>query len=651
MKKILKLLLTLLFIPTLASCSFFNKTEEENNKIVISNASFEYTYSTIKFDYVKDDNAIYYNAFFSGGSKSSTISRVEPSTFYELPKTLEENITYNVFLKAIANVNFQDSDLFFLGEMKLTKQKKGTENLSVSARITEEYAIEVSVENSQKNDYSPITAKIFKDGELFQTKNNIVGSKTFSTAKNLYAGQYTVSVSFDENDETLQSDELFFGQTLTIQKRELYFADFTAAYSRGTLDLSWSQDSVNVKKELTISFDGQEQTFIDSYKGKNIQSGMTLDANVFGSGEISFSLKLTPLEHTETFIAPPALTASTIISEYKLPKPDIEVFTDDRTGNFTIKNTNFIPGNYELSIHKIVPTQYGLLEDLTIESETVNNFPVVFEKAASSYNTGNYHISVKRLGSKSLELDSDAVEVTALLDYARYTPNVVASNIRLPDGGYKVKIACYNPWWINEPWANGSFNYQIDLIGCGDCIANFYGNQDGQEVIVDLPNTMMNGSYSIDVCNIVPDDAIIPQEFSYYSCVSAGKYELNNNTYTDVDNIFTDFTYRILSEADLEEIGYTKTNSHNYVYEFTLDKKYAYATIGLEVTLSTDSVSKKTTVTIDEGVVDTGIINAIVELDTPSTGYVRTHRYVAHAWLGDYYTEAEMVQHYKPPVS
>ena len=67
-KKILKILSSLLFVPVLSGCALFNgnNNNDEKEQLIITKASFDYTYSTITFNFRKDANAIYYTAYFDG---------------------------------------------------------------------------------------------------------------------------------------------------------------------------------------------------------------------------------------------------------------------------------------------------------------------------------------------------------------------------------------------------------------------------------------------------------------------------------------------------------------------------------------------------------------------------------------------------------
>ena len=546
MKKILKTFLiaisSLLGVTSLSACDFFKKSEDVSNQIVIDAASFEYTYTTISFDFKKDANAIYYNVFFTG-QENYTMQKVEPNSTYQVPEISDGK--YKLFLKAIASVNYTDSNLFYLGEMNKEKPEKSVENLEITANINEKYGIDittscVSAKNEQlKFEISGDNVRTFE----LEAKVNT----TVRTEDNLPAGNYSISAWFVETSDYKASQKISYNGALSIGKRKLLLEDFSAIYNRGNISLHWDQDeTIDAERKLEITYNNITNKYSNLYKGSSITSGLIINASDYGEGEISFSLQLVSKD-SSTYFNSDTIQASTTINKYTVSSaPNLEVEFNQITGNLTVDSPHYSTGKYQLTIY----CQSGSREDREPEyfsyNQEVTSFPVIFEKANENWGRGTYSFSLKKKGETALEIDSDISKKTVSVAPLTVTPAVRFSYFQDEEGVYtKISVTPTIPVWVNQSWALKGFTYVLRLSAfLSQNLTTKYLDSEGDTFEFILPNSLPKSLYCVYVTILNKDVG-----YGYYfSEIMSEVVEAGSNT-TDPssDRLIKNFQARIMT--------------------------------------------------------------------------------------------------------
>lgn len=647
-KKILKILSSLLFVPVLSGCALFGGNNDNDNgkkQIVITEASFEYTYSTITFNFRKDDNAIYYNAYFRG-NESKTLSRIEPKTTYAIPELPDGK--YSVFLKAFANINYADSELFFAGDIQKEKSKRSNESIEVSASVTASYSIEVNVKNTKENDNAPITVKIYKDSVLFKEEKNITSKKTFSTEEELSAGEYTVSASFQETSDFLASDEKFIDQPLNIEKRKIEVKSFNATYSEGFISLYWqSQANIPSTKKLKIIQNNNETEFTDSINDTQIKSGMTFSADSFNLGEISFQLTLIPINQ-DTYLTSDVANAKTLISQFKEKTPNISVKYSEEGDVIVSKNDN-AKGLYSVEIKAVG----NPLDDSTEHSvfnykETVSTFPLVFEKANETWRHSNYEIAVYKLASSPLGENSDSFLTEIEVDDIELLPNVTTRKNILQDGGFEITITANAPKWLNLDWTPDEYAYDVNLSGCGDLIYDYELTEQNKQITLPFYSSdMASSEYWLDV-NVF-FEGNVPYGYREYGSIRIDEFEFRNDRPADdhlIENLYAGDSFSTIKRGEIEV---------SPKITISLDKNFAYADVSGTLTYKRNTTGQNETIDFDFGeeAWKTGRLTTELRMIDFKSRYSGGFIYIlVKAWLGDCYTELKWeLGPLKPPVS
>ena len=528
MKKIFKIFLiafsSFLTATSLSACSFFSQKEEENsNQLVIDKASFVNTYTTITFDFKKDVNAIYYTAYFNG-EKNVALSRIEPNTTYSIPSIPDG--TYTVFLKAFANQNFHDSDLFEMGKLVKKKTAKPVEDFYIEASVNEEYGIDVTLRNKEK-ETGEIELSILKDNEIFITKTTTPNS-TFSTEHELPAGIYTISAFFKETNEYLESSKVNYDGSLAIGKRQIELKHFSVNYSSGKVTLFWNSNAnIPSSKKLSITYNGVTNEYTNYFKDSSITSGLRIDAAEYGEGEISFSLQLLSLDDT-TYLDSTVESASTTISKYVVSSaPQLVVDYNESTGNLTINSPNYTSGTYHLNVSYETGNVKNN-ERLFHFDGDVTSFPITYEHVNLDWELVTYRFSLYKKSTNSLEMDSEATEVTKRIDAIKLRPNATIKLIGdiSADSTAYFDVSTKTPSWANESWLKKEYSY---IITFGVFLSQTLSIKEVQEEDLQyyLPDSLPKNYYELKI-KINP--VCIPEVGFVLEEINSGTYQAGSQS-------------------------------------------------------------------------------------------------------------------------
>ena len=562
---------------SLTSCALFGGNQENGrSKITIQSASFTATYSTISFNFRKDENAIYYNAYFKG-DENKTLSRIEPKTTYTIPDLSDGK--YNVFLKAFANVNYEDSDLFLMGELNKIKTAKEVENLSLFAELTEERKLSITVED-KSGESTPITVFVKKDGKTEETRKNIKEKTTFLTNR-LSSGTYTVSAFFQETNEHLASDEVFYDEQFALTSQIVEISDLTSVYSKGKVKLNWTQNVVDasLRTKLTISSPTKTETFTNRYKNKSIVPGLEIDAADFGEGETTFRLQILADENTD-FVSSEELVSSTTISKYKLDALNFTVEMNYK-GEVVIDCEEPMGALPHLKIYSIGVDPYDFSSNEEFELEgTVSSFPYVLKDANTTWKRGNYAFELTNLSKTSLEIDSDTIRIDKEIGEVVLKPNVTVVRKDNPSsngGGYKFIFTSHTPEWLSElEWTHGNYYYYVDFNGYGDGIASYYFEGEGTTQELILPEEKMVYGYQNVYVGVNRDYGEMPSEGYRFENIEVfeGYYGVES-------------AYPLLEDLRIERESMPYGFRPPYLdYTVSVIKKYAYLDLAVGFTYS-----------------------------------------------------------------
>lgn len=584
MKKILKTFLivisSLLGVTSLSACDFFKKSEDVSNQIVIDAASFEYTYTTISFDFKKDTNAIYYSVFFTG-QENYTMQKVEPNSTYQIPEISDGK--YKLFLKAIASINYADSNLFYLGEMNKEKPEKSVENLKITANINEKYGINittscVSAKNEQlKFEISGDNVRAFE----LEAKVNT----TVKTEDNLPAGNYSISAWFVETPDYKASQKISYNGTLSIGKRKLSLQNFSANYNKGSVSLYWDQDkSIDCGRKLMITHNGITNEYLNDYKGLSIQSGLNIGASEYGVGDISFSLQLISKDST-TYFDSDINESSTTISKYAVSSaPNLTVDFDNNTGSVTVDSPHYFVGKYQLSVSCQSGNRLDGEPEYFIYDEETTYFPVVFELANENWGKGTYAFSLKRKAENSLEIDSEITTVTKNIGQLTVSPAVTFSYQQNDQDVYtKITITTSTPSWANQPWVTNECVYALRLsVFLSQTLTIQYINFSQKSFEFELPNSLPRNLYCVSVS---VNNVNVGYGYRFES-VESRLMEVGSGTLEpSSDNLIRSFS------AKIQNNGATTLGSRKFKISFW--SNFPYSNLSLYVTCSALDINEE----------------------------------------------------------
>ena len=603
MKKIFKIFLiafsSFLTVASLSACSFFSQKEEDSNQLVIDKASFTNTYTSITFDFKKDANAIYYTAYFNG-TKNVTLSKIEPNTTYSILNIPDGS--YTVFLKAFANQNFHDSDLFKMGELVKEKTAKSAEGFYIEASVNEEYGIDVALHNKEK-ETGEIEVSILKDNEVFITKT-VTPNSTFSTESELPAGIYTVSAFFKETKEYLESSKVNYDGSLAIGKRQIELKHFSANYKSGKITLSWNS-TVNIpsSKRLSITYNGVTNEYTDYFKGSSITNGLKIDATEYGEGEISFSLQLFSLDNA-TYLDSSIEFASVTISKYVVSSaPELVVDYNESTGNLTINSPNYTSGTYHLRIYY----EAGYIENgdrVFYFNEDVTFFPIVFEHVNLDWELVTYRFSLYKKATNFLEIDSETTEVTKKIDAIKLRPNAtveLVGNLGATNVTPYFVVSAKTPSWANESWLRKEYSY---IITFGIFLSQTLSTKEIQEEELEyyLPDSLPKNYYELKV-KINPE--CIPEKGFALEEIGSGVYQVGSQS--EIPNpLFQTFRVDELTNG-LQAVGLRRFRCSFYC-------RVPYASATVEVLDAKDNILGNSTATFSETSDSYGDVNFIVSV-------------------------------------
>ena len=528
MKKIFKIFLiafsSFLTVTSLSACSFFfNKAEENENRLVIDKASFKNDYTTISFDFKKDVNAIYYTAYFNG-DKNASLSRIEPQVTYSIPDIPDG--TYRVFLKAFAIQGYVDSELFLMGDLIKQKQPKSTEGFTIEASINENYGLNVALHNKE-NETGEIEVSILKNGEVFITKDTTPNS-TFKTDDELPAGIYTISAFFKESKNYSASEKVNFADSLAIGKRKITLENFNVSYNRGRISVFWNENkSIDSIKKLSVTYNETTTNYSNIFNGSIITSGLSIDAANYGEGEISFALQLLSKDE-KTYLDSEIQSSSIEIKKYVVSSaPNLTIDYDITSGNLTVDSPNWSPGEYNLKI-EYYSGYVSDSERVFHFDDIVTRFPIIYEQVNLNWELVTYRFNLYKKAANFLEIDSEATEVIKKIDAIRLRPNATIKLIG--DLGADVTpyfdVSAKVPSWANESWLRKEYSY---IITFGVFLSQTLSTKEVQEEDLQyyLPDSLPTNYYELKI-KINPE--CIPEKGFTLEEIDSGIYQAGSQS-------------------------------------------------------------------------------------------------------------------------
>ena len=546
MKKILAFLCSCL---ALSICSCSSKTQVDDKKVNIDNVTFNYTYSKISFDFKKDVNAKSYNAYFSqDGSQRAFLQDVLPKKEYDFNFLADGD--YTVKFKGFALPGYEDSGMKIIGEVHHFKLEKDVDDISLSAYATENYSIKIDISNKKENDKTPITVKVKKGSNTVKIFEHISESSELETEAELPAGNYKITAFFEETEDSKKSYEAISDSEIEIPTRKSLITDFNAELVNDEILLTWEQYGENLNKKLTVKkSDGTEEIFINSLNNLQIKSGIKIPANFFKSSNLTFYLQLVSDQYEETFLTSDISSASINFTLTHLENPGFTPSYSSTTGDLTITCNNAFSGNCLLEVFTVAGNQLKY-------SKTVNSldFPFTINTANKVIGPGNYEISLKKIATNGLEVESNptripvaisAIDISPCVDFVtRTNPSSITVSV-LMDSAYSHFGCDANNWKIKTTLLDSNNVAQEEHI---------VGN--GETYTYNLSNGLTKGYYRVSAELSDETKAILGDKgfnfktsFSQTSEVTVS----DESTYTEVNSLFSTF---VLNKRELKSDGW-----------------------------------------------------------------------------------------------